>query len=249
VIGLRCIALDVGGVIYYDAPFELAWIHEVLDRATAVNPGFTVPDLMRDMATFYDARRPHEHTGTVFFQPLARESWLSVRRRWNELVQAIPGAVDAVRQLASRYEVCVVANQPPECSDALDALDLADSLQLIALDSVVGYAKPDPLLLRWALSSLETPADRTLAVGNRWDHDIAPARTLGCPAALVRSDDRWHPLAGFHPQIVAAYRRLKRRYGYPSGIDDGVAVVGDLAELARLLVPGSAGALARARPA
>ena len=196
----HAVALDVGGVVYYDEPFELAWIHRVLARACETDPSFTVPDLIGDMEIFYAAsRQARARTNTVFSRPLARESWLKVRAEWNDLVQPIPGAVDAVRQLAGRYDVCVVANQPPECVDALGRLHLRDTLKLVALDSIVGYAKPDPRLLGWALASLGLRAGQMLVVGNRWDHDIAPAQALGCPTVLICPDDGWSRAARLRP--------------------------------------------------
>jgi FMN phosphatase YigB (HAD superfamily) len=242
----RAIALDVGGVIYYDEPFDLAWIHEVLGRAQAADPSFTLPDLIRDMTAFYGAgRQPRDRSNTVFSQPPARESWLAVRRRWNMLVQPIPGAADAVRQLAQRHNVCVVANQPPECVEALGRLGIGDVLQPVALDSVVGYAKPDPRLLDWTLSRLGCPPAETLVVGNRWDHDIVPAQALGCPATLIRPDDGWSPPLGSHPDIVTTYRSLRVQSSSPPILRDTVSVVGSLA----VLVPAFIRPLDHARPA
>src|SRR2546430_11999308 len=246
----QAIALDVGGVIYYDEPFDLAWIHEILGRAQAVDPSFTLPDLISDMTAFYGAgRQPRDRSNTVFSQPPARESWLAVRRRWNTLVQPISGAADAVRQLAERYNVCVVANQPPECVEALDRLGIGDVLQPVALDSIVRYAKPDPRLLDWALSRLGCPPAEMLVVGNRRDHDIVPAQALGCPATLIRPDDGWSAPPRSHPDIVTAYRRLRAQSVSPPIPGDAVIVLGSLAELAAALVPAFTGPLDHARPA
>lgn len=246
----RAVALDVGGVIYHDEPFDLAWIHEVLGRAQAADPSFTLPDLIRDMTAFYRAgRQPRDRTNTVFSQPLARESWLAVRRRWNTLVHPIPGAANAVRQLAQRHHVCVVANQPPECIDALDLLGIGNVLQPVALDSVVGYAKPDPRLLDWTLSRLRCPPAETLVVGNRWDHDIVPAQALGCPATLIRPDDGWSAPVGSDPDIVTTYRALRTQSSSPPILGDTVRILGSLAELAAALGPAFTGPPDHARPA
>jgi len=234
VIQYRIIVLDVGGVIYYDEPFELAWVHEVLVRARAADASVTVTGLIRDMVSFYGAP-DSRHAKTVFSLPLARDGWNAVRARWAALVQPIPGAVDAVLRLAARYDVCVVANQPPECADTLQQLGLGRALRLVALDSVVGYAKPDPRLLDWALTKLGSPAARTLVVGNRWDHDIAPAQALGCPTTLVRQDDGWVAPEGSEPAIVAAYRSSKNTPRVAPLRVGGAPVVASLANLASAL--------------
>lgn len=206
---VQLIALDVGGVIYFDEPFELAWIHQVLARAQATDPTFTVSSLIRDMKVFYTAATLRHHARTVFSQPLARESWLEIRALWGGLVQPIPDAVDAVRQLADWYDLCVVANQPPECAAALERLHLGDTFKLVALDSTVGYAKPDPRLLGWTLAKLRVSPAQTLVVGNRWDHDIEPAQTLGCLTTLIRPVHGWIAPPGCDQEVVEAYRELR----------------------------------------
>src|SRR5439155_4222516 len=131
--------------------------------------------------------------------------WAEVRQRWTTLVQPIPHAVGAVRALARAWDICVVANQPPECRHALDALGLANAFALVALDSAVGYAKPDTRLLAWTLSEIGCAPRDVLVVGNRVDHDITPAAALGCDAVLVRPAEGWTPPPHALPAVVERY--------------------------------------------
>jgi FMN phosphatase YigB (HAD superfamily) len=236
VIDFDAIALDVGGVIYYDQPFELAWIHDVLASAQATDRSYTASALIEEMRRFYTAAvgsRPD----TVFSRPPARESWHRVRTTWGALVQPIPGAVEATHKLAEHYDLCIVANQPPECAAALEQLGIAGIVRVVALDSVVGYSKPDPRLLGWAFDRLDASAQRTLVVGDRWDHDVVPALAVGCSAAYINNhNDAWSPPPDSYPEIVDAYRHLKRAMRAPapgasrawtaSGLDELAARLG-----------------------
>lgn len=47
--------------------------------------------------------------------------------------------------------------------------------------------KPEPFILELALERLATPRERTLAVGDRLETDIAGGQAIGCPTALVLS--------------------------------------------------------------
>ncbi|MEV0005600.1 HAD family hydrolase [Micromonospora sp. NPDC050980] len=232
---VQLIALDVGGVIYFDEPFELAWIHQVFARARTADPSFTASSLIRDMKVFYAAPASHHRAGTVFSRPLARQSWLETRALWSELVQPIPGAVDAVRQLAGRYDLCVVANQPPECAAALGQIHLGDAFKLVALDSTVGYAKPDPRLLGWALDKLRASPAQTLVVGNRWDHDIEPAGALGCLTTLIRPSHGWDAPSGCDQKIVEAYRELRSQVISRNVNGNAAPVAAGLGEVATTL--------------
>lgn len=230
------IALDVGGVIYYDEPFDLAWIQRILDRTQATDPSFTVTTMIAEMERFFvTGRCGTVDTGSVFSTPLAGACWADVRRQWNALAMPLPGAVAAVCRLAAAYEVCVVANQPPECDAVLQELGVAPLMRLVALDSLVGYAKPDPRLLSVALDRTDHPPHRTLVVGNRVDHDLVPARQLGCRTALILPDDGWRAPAGTDPEIVRAYTRMRPRSPDPSDLSIADQVATGLPDLAATL--------------
>lgn len=184
--------------------------------------------------------------GVIYFDeraPLAHPAWLRVRDRWNDLKQPIPGSVEAVAALAERYAICVVANQPEECLHALDGLGLTGLFAEIALDSLVGYAKPDPALLAYACAGLAwDPAD-VLVVGNRLDHDVVPALALGCPVAFVLPQGGWEVPDWVHPDVAAVHRAVRPvRPVLPAHLEAKVGyVTADLAGLAAILT-GDAGA-------
>ncbi|MFJ8795068.1 HAD family hydrolase [Streptomyces sp. NPDC102462] len=209
---VRTLAVDVGGIIYYDEPFDLAWLQGVWELARADDPTLTMEAFLQAMRDFYQDRTPGSPPPSLF-PPNGTKSWQSVRKRWTSLVQPIPGAVDALSHLAGEYDVCIVANQPPECLAALPAIGIEHQVQLVALDSLVGYSKPDPRLFKWALERLSWKPDHTMVVGDRTDHDSAPALALGCSAAIVNVDSGWNAPAGVDPEIVTAYRELKAHRG------------------------------------
>lgn len=227
-------ALDVGGVIYYDEPFALSWIQGVYDRARADDQTLTMARFRRHLASFYRGQ-----PGTIFSLPPARDSWLQVRRTWVDLVQPIPGAADAVAALADNLTVGVVANQPPECLDALEHLGLAAMLKPVALDSLVGYTKPDVRLFEWALSRIDCESQDVLVVGNRLDHDVRPALALGCSPVLVRPHSGWRTPRGISPDISNAYDDIvaAKPTADPS---PATRTVNDLAQLAADLFNDSA---------
>jgi len=245
------VALDVGGVIYFDEPFELAWIQLVYEHAHAEDPSYGLPDLLRDMETFYLNPDVRAAAGTPFSSPtIGGPCWAKIRRQWTTLVQPIPGAAHAVRTLARTWEICVVANQPSECQQAFDALGIADAFALVALDSTVGYAKPDTRLLAWAVSQLGRVPQDVLVVGNRVDHDIAPALRLGCDAALVRPARGWIPPPHTLPAILQRYTTLRTRpaagHEESSGLRFRCADLGELAEI--LMSPANCDASRPPRP-
>ncbi|MFC4032398.1 HAD family hydrolase [Streptomyces polygonati] len=231
--GFSGIALDVGGVIYYDEPFELTWLQEMFDRASAGDTAITLDVFLRHIERFYrqdGSTRPWRAPG--YWDPVAAESWAAVRTAWAEIAQEIPGARRAVRDIAARFPTVVVANQPPECLDVLDRWGLTGVLRAVLLDSLTGVAKPDPGLLDLGRARLGLRSAEVLMVGNRVDHDIRPALALGCGAVFIRGDSAYRPPAGVHPELVAGYERWRAIRTAPPGPGEAVAIVSSLAELA-----------------
>ncbi|MDX3224515.1 HAD family hydrolase [Streptomyces sp. ME19-01-6] len=231
------LAIDVGGVIYYDEPFDLAWLQGVWELAQQGDPTLTMDAFLQAMHDFYQDRASGAPKPSLF-PPNGTKSWQRVRECWTSLVQPIPGAVDALSQLAGEHEVCIVANQPPECLTALRAVGIEHQVQLVALDSLVGYAKPDLRLFKWALDRLSWKPEHTVVVGDRTDHDAAPALALGCSAAIVNVDSGWNAPAGIAPEIVTAYREAKAHRGYAtegSARHWPLGALGDLADVLRAI--------------
>lgn len=231
------IATDVGGVLYYDEPFELAWLQGVLERAGEADPTLTIEHFTAEMRRFY-LQRASATANPGLYTPVGTHAWTDVRRRWADLAQLVPGAVTALATLAQHRPVCVVANQPPECEEVLRASGAAEHLALIALDTTVGIAKPDPGLLGWAIEQLGWNPATTLMVGDRPDHDAAPAQRLGAHAALVTPPTGWSAPPGLDPALVAAYQevRAERLEARRHPAADHSLHARDLADLAEQLI-------------
>lgn len=229
--GHSAIALDVGGVIYYDEPFELAWLQGTFDLAVTGDPSITLRDFIEDTERFYLGENAPAERPSILGSPAADESWVRIRRAWRELAQEIPGSIAAVTGLALEIPTAVVANQPPECADVLADWGLTAVLRTVVLDCFEGVAKPDPRLLGLALTRLGIAPAELLVVGNRVDHDVAPALSLGCPAVFVLQEDGYRTPSGVHADIARAYRALRAIRTVPPA-DDDVPRVASLADLA-----------------
>jgi len=225
------IGLDVGGVLYYDEPFELAWLQGVLEL-TDVN----VDEFCKGMRDFYlNAASPRN-----LFTPAGTRSWNTVRSQWSTHVQPISGALAAVDKLADRYEVCVIANQPAECLDVLHGLGIMSKSRVIVLDALAGHSKPSPEIYLQALAELGRTPERLLMVGDRPEHDATPAIKLGARAVVVQPDNGWRPPPGIDQQLLTEYREVRCiRNDRARAAAEDLLSFPDLASVANDLVSGS----------
>lgn len=174
--------IDVGDTLYFRYPYEMALAHRLQARLRAhgIRPPLTdiigsteAPDLLARHCDPPDA-----------WHREASDAWASVETDWARLSVPVPGALRALATLRLKRKV-ILANQPPTMMHALIDDGCAVVVDEILLDSFVGSAKPDPAAFGLALAALGTSPQRTVMVGDRWDHDIEPALAMGMQAVWV----------------------------------------------------------------
>ncbi|MQA08559.1 MAG: HAD hydrolase-like protein [Pseudonocardiaceae bacterium] len=180
------VLLDVGGPIYDDVHYFAA-----LRRATEE----LAPDRF-DRAEFtavYDAHRQRQggslRTAITerFLRPRDRQ-WLSdlASKYWEYPPSALyPDVLPALREIAPRYRIAVVANQRAVVTDALRRDGVADFVDVWAISELVGAEKPDPAIFRHALAEARVAPENAVHVGNRLDTDVRGAQRVGLRTVWV----------------------------------------------------------------
>jgi putative hydrolase of the HAD superfamily len=97
-----------------------------------------------------------------------------------------PDAVPALDALAARgLRLAVVSNWDCDLPRLLGELGVADRFGAICVSAVVGAAKPDPAIFRYALGRLGVGPAAALHCGDLPEADCAGARRAGVRAVLV----------------------------------------------------------------
>ncbi|HEM3682831.1 TPA: HAD family hydrolase [Streptococcus suis] len=114
-----------------------------------------------------------------------RETWdyftpTESRPLWtNEGVSLYPETIEVLEKLSQNYRLGIIANQSTSIRELLKAWGIESYFQLIILSEEVGLSKPDTTIFTLALQKANIPADRVVYVGDRYDNDILPAKSLG----------------------------------------------------------------------
>ena len=96
-----------------------------------------------------------------------------------ELETPYPQARPLLERLSQRYNLGVIANQPPGTAERLAQYGLADYFAVCVSSGDAGVSKPDPAIFRLALDAADcAPADAVM-IGDRLDNDVLPAKALG----------------------------------------------------------------------
>jgi HAD superfamily hydrolase (TIGR01549 family) len=102
-----------------------------------------------------------------------------------EMEVPFDGAIDALRVLAPRYKIGIIANQSPGSEERLTRWGLMPFISVCIASAEIGIEKPDPAIFDLALREAGCPASDAVMVGDRLDNDIRPARLLGWKTVRV----------------------------------------------------------------
>lgn len=115
--------------------------------------------------------------------------------RW---VFPIPGAREALAEI-SLHPLGIVADQPRALLAQFAGWGFEGVFSVIALDSLVGFHKPDLRLYQWALEEARCAPPDGIMVGNRIETDVLPAKKLGMRTILCDlpvENKGWAPSGG-----------------------------------------------------
>ena len=97
-----------------------------------------------------------------------------------------------LRLLARDFRLGVVSNSYGNMP-ALLADGALGPFEVIVDSATVGLRKPDPAIYRLAARRLDLPPEMILHVGDSWERDVVPARSIGMRAAWLARPDATVP--------------------------------------------------------
>jgi putative hydrolase of the HAD superfamily len=112
------------------------------------------------------------------------------KKYWEYPASALyPDVKPALRSLAPRFKLGLVANAGAAAKKALHRDGLDRFFSVIILSEEAGVEKPDEEIFQRALQQAGVRADRAIHVGNRLDNDIRPAQRVGMKTIWVLRGD------------------------------------------------------------
>ncbi|QPJ63279.1 MAG: HAD-IA family hydrolase [Candidatus Nitronauta litoralis] len=85
----------------------------------------------------------------------------------------------------------IVSNWDSRLKEILDNLEIGHHFDFVLASTVIGSAKPDPLIFEKALQLSGTSPDQTIHIGDEPSTDITGARNLGIDAILIDRKNRY----------------------------------------------------------
>ena len=155
----------------------------------------TVGDYFRERegTEFRSAREGyHRAVEAIVGEEVPRSEWQS---RFDEFVRSsiepIAGAPEAIERLAETdLHVGVISDvDDAEGRRMLEDFGVREHFDSITTSEEVGRTKPDPAIFETALEKAGVAPERSLMIGDRYDHDVKGAADMGMHGVAFGADD------------------------------------------------------------
>ena len=184
---IKWIFFDVGNVILNDDPAMAYFYHEIFQAIQQHDKRVTLAEILAVRERSILVERNGRHYEYVMRQYLQNGKWEKVNKRirkklaqnWAKLSPLMPAIVPVIEQLAAKFQLGIIANQPREVVPILERYDLLKYFPVHGISQLVGKSKPDPDFFYWALAEAGCQPGQAIMIGDRVDNDIKPARAIG----------------------------------------------------------------------
>ncbi len=185
---VRWVWLDIGATLASEEACVAERCRALAEDLRAHGVYTTRDELVRlqeEAATAFHPRPLLGALDALHVPPTVRDQ-VAMSGRWpRELECPYPGALDAVRCLAERFSLGVVANQAAGSRDRLARYGFLPYLADALLSDELDIQKPDSRIFDLLLKRSAAPPERIVVVGDRLDNDVAPARSRGMKTVRV----------------------------------------------------------------
>ncbi|QSW99602.1 HAD family hydrolase [Haloterrigena alkaliphila] len=147
----------------------------------------------RDGTAFRSAREGYaKGVEAIVGDDLPREQWEpEFEEIVNSSVEPEPGAPETIAALAERdLHVGVISDVDDAAGkEMLEAFGVREHFDSITTSEEVGRTKPDPAMFETALEKAGVAPERSLMIGDRYDHDVKGADEMGLHGVAFGAED------------------------------------------------------------
>ncbi|MBX7246420.1 MAG: HAD-IA family hydrolase [Candidatus Sumerlaeaceae bacterium] len=211
---VKIIFFDVGNVFVSDDPSALFIFRRLYDSmggsGTISKEEFFARrvEYAKQKRGLWAFVRDHLPEGT--FEAFQKGTRADLYDQWGIYSPEIPETPSAARQLATKWRMGIIANQPAQIEGVLRDRNLWNSFGLHIISQIVGCEKPGQRIFELALEQAGVAPEQALMVGDRIDNDIIPAKRVGMKTlwlSLGYKDRGWRPADEFESAYVDSLAR------------------------------------------
>lgn len=171
---IEWILFDLGSTLLDEEAAYSCYIDQCVKKLESLAIEVSSDSYKKKMAEYaHQSLDPIRATWHYFAPTEPRPLWT------NEGIKLYSEVREVLETLSKHYQLGIVANQSSSIRELLKEWGIESYFQLLILSEEVGLSKPDTTIFTLALQKANIPADRVVYVGDRYDNDILPAKSLG----------------------------------------------------------------------
>ncbi|SHE12834.1 Pyrimidine 5'-nucleotidase YjjG [Chlamydia abortus] len=182
------IFFDVGETLFDEEEARLDRVRQVIQLAKDKKIHLTEELIVQQLIDSHNKLERHPMKSAVrnlVSGEEEREYILSHLKYNVDLEKPYPEAEGLLKELSTRYNIGIIANQIAGTSQRLEKHGLLKYITICFSSAEVGLSKPDIRLFQKALNEANCEPRRAVMIGDRMDNDIKPAKELGMWAVLI----------------------------------------------------------------
>jgi HAD superfamily hydrolase (TIGR01549 family) len=157
--------------------FREAFVYSEQTIANIIKPDFNLKQTMKTQIKYQLEYLLNKFNLTESFTMILDQMTEYCYRSVNQNVKTSREVLD---KLSSKYLLGVVSNFYGNVDTVLEELSLKKYFTSIVDSAVVGIRKPEPGIFELALNELSVKPNEAVMIGDSYDNDIKPAKSLGC---------------------------------------------------------------------
>jgi putative hydrolase of the HAD superfamily len=110
----------------------------------------------------------------------AKSSKIVAENCYKDVLEVINLVKEILADIKSAFRLGVVSNFYGNLEAALNGLDISEYFDVLVDSTLAGITKPDPAIFRLAIEKLNVLPGNTFVVGDSYERDIKPAKSLNC---------------------------------------------------------------------
>ena len=184
----------------YDVPiskgeFEVAY---VAAESTMANRGVAAScDLLRTLKDQVDLQFEELHKSNLLRSNVSSElPSLVARTCCKDVQKTVSDLRPLLLALGRKLRLALVSNFYGNLDTVCRELEIAQIFSAIIDSAVVGIRKPDPRIFEAALDGLHIAPSQATVVGDSYERDIVPAKSIGCGTIWLRGKSWQTPQVG-----------------------------------------------------
>lgn len=106
---------------------------------------------------------------------------------YSAVVENVKTSKKILEFVYNNYLLGLISNYYGNVKTVLHELDLKKYFSTIVDSAVVGFRKPDKQIFKLAISKLNAQADEAFMIGDSYNNDIVPSKSIGCSTIWINN--------------------------------------------------------------